>query len=134
METKNIGLRGIEVADTKISDIDGEHGKLIYRGYDILDLTKNSTYEEVAFLLLNDKLPTKSELDEFMQRLIDARDMPRQMQSNMRNWKKNADPMVMMQAFVVALSGYYDDKGANEQEINYQSAISLISKIGRAHV
>ena len=38
LETKNIGLRGIEVADTKISDIDGEHGKLIYRGYDILDL------------------------------------------------------------------------------------------------
>ena len=91
LETKNIGLRGIEVADTKISDIDGEHGKLIYRGYDILDLTKNSTYEEVAFLLLNDKLPTKSELDEFKQRLIDARDMPRQMQSNMRNWKKRSE-------------------------------------------
>ena len=44
METKNIGLRGIEVADTKISNIDGEKGKLIYRGYDILDLTKNSTF------------------------------------------------------------------------------------------
>ena len=58
LETKNIGLRDIEVADTKISDIDGEHGKLIYRGYDILDLTKNSTYEETAYLLLNDKLPT----------------------------------------------------------------------------
>ena len=38
METKNIGLRGIEVADTKISNIDGEKGKLIYRGFDILDL------------------------------------------------------------------------------------------------
>jgi len=40
METKNIGLRGIEIADTKISNIDGEKGKLIYRGYDILDLAK----------------------------------------------------------------------------------------------
>ena len=39
METKNIGLRGIEVADTKISNIDGGKGKLIYRGFDILDLT-----------------------------------------------------------------------------------------------
>lgn len=128
MDTKNIGLRDIEVADTKISDIDGEHGKLIYRGYDILDLTKNSTFEETTYLLLNDNLPTKTQLAEFRQRLVDARDMPRQMQSNMRNWKKNADPMVMMQAFVVALSGYYDDKGANDEEINYQSAISLISK------
>ncbi|MDC8453527.1 MAG: hypothetical protein LV477_11555, partial [Candidatus Nitrosotalea sp.] len=38
MQTKNIGLRNIEVADTKISAIDGVNGKLIYRGYDILDL------------------------------------------------------------------------------------------------
>ena len=37
MDTKNIGLRNIEVADTKISYIDGQKGKLIYRGYDILD-------------------------------------------------------------------------------------------------
>ena len=51
METKNIGLRGIEVADTKISNIDGGKGKLIYRGFDILDLTKNSTFEETAYLL-----------------------------------------------------------------------------------
>ncbi|HSA98732.1 MAG TPA: citrate/2-methylcitrate synthase [Candidatus Nitrosotenuis sp.] len=129
METKNIGLRDIEIADTKISDIDGDRGKLIYRGYDILDLTKNSTFEETAYLLLNDELPTKADFDEFIQRLIDARDMPKQMQSNMRNWRKNADPMVMLQAFVVALAGYYDDKGTTEEEINYQSAINLIAKI-----
>ena len=65
METKNIGLRGIEVADTKISNIDGGKGKLIYRGFDILDLTKNSTFEETAYLLLYDKLRTKQELNEF---------------------------------------------------------------------
>ena len=129
LETKNIGLRDIEIADTRISDIDGDRGKLIYRGYDILDLTKNSTFEETAYLLLNDDLPTKADFDEFVQRLIGARDMPRQMQSNMRNWRKNADPMVMLQAFVVALAGYYDDEGASEEEINYQSAINLIAKI-----
>ncbi|MBM2852013.1 MAG: citrate (Si)-synthase [Candidatus Nitrosotenuis sp.] len=129
LETKNIGLRDIEIADTKISDIDGDRGKLIYRGYDILDLTKNSTFEETAYLLLNDDLPTKADFDEFVQRLVGARDMPRQMQSNMRNWRKNADPMVMLQAFVVALAGYYDDEGATEEEINYHSAVNLIAKI-----
>src|SRR3989338_9121755 len=77
LDTKNIGLRDIEVADTKISDIDGEHGKLIYRGYDILDLTKNSSFEETAYLLLNDDLPTRAQLDAFKQELIGARDMPR---------------------------------------------------------
>jgi len=61
MDTKNIGLRNIEVADTKISYIDGQKGKLIYRGYDILDLTKNSNFEETCFLLLHDELPTKNE-------------------------------------------------------------------------
>ena len=44
METKNVGLRDIPVADTKISSIDGEKGKLIYRGYDILDLTRRSNF------------------------------------------------------------------------------------------
>ena len=46
MDTKNIGLRNIEVADTKISFIDGQKGKLIYRGYDILDLTRNVLIRE----------------------------------------------------------------------------------------
>ncbi len=59
MDTKNIGLRNIEVADTKISNIDGQKGRLIYRGYDILDLTKKSSFDETSYLLLHDKLPTK---------------------------------------------------------------------------
>ena len=55
--TKNIGLRGVKVADTKISHVDGENGILIYRGYRIEDLAKNSTFEETAYLLLHDELP-----------------------------------------------------------------------------
>ncbi len=128
METKNIGLRGIEVADTRISNIDGEKGKLIYRGYDILDLTKNSTFEETAFLLLYDHLPTKAQLDEFNANLIDARYIPKQMQKNMGNWRKDADPMDMLQAFVSALAGYYDEEFANK-EASYEKAINLIAKV-----
>jgi len=45
---KNTGLRGITVADTKISKVDGESGLLYYRGYNILELAANSTYEETA--------------------------------------------------------------------------------------
>ena len=63
MDTRNIGLRNIEVADTKICSIDGENGKLIYRGYDILDLANHSTYEETAFLLLFGELPSLEELN-----------------------------------------------------------------------
>ncbi|HYZ95194.1 MAG TPA: citrate/2-methylcitrate synthase [Nitrososphaeraceae archaeon] len=69
MDARNIGLRNIEVADTKICSIDGENGKLIYRGYDILDLVNHSTYEETTFLLLFGELPDKAQLEEFSYRL-----------------------------------------------------------------
>ena len=128
METKNNGLRGIEVADTKISNIDGEKGKLIYRGFDILDLTKNSSFEETAYLLLYDKLPTKQELNEFNTKLIEARYIPKQMQKNMENWRGDADPMDMLQAFVSALAGYYDEEFSNK-EASYEKAINLIAKV-----
>ena len=128
METKNIGLRGIEVADTKISNIDGEKGKLIYRGFDVLDLTKNSSFEETAYLLLYDKLPTKQELNEFNAKLIEARYIPKQMQKNMANWRGDADPMDMLQAFVSALAGYYDEEFSSK-DASYEKAINLIAKV-----
>ena len=128
METKNIGLRNIPIADTKISMIDGEKGKLIYRGFDVLDLTKNSNFEECCFLLLHDHLPNKTEFEEFVLMLKDARAIPEQMQKNMRNWRKNAHPMDVLQAFVAALAGYYDEQGS-EKEISQQRAINLIAKV-----
>jgi citrate synthase len=128
METKNIGLRGIEVADTKISNIDGKKGKLIYRGFDILDLTKNSTFEETAYLLLYDNLPNKPQLDEFSTKLNEARYIPKQMQKNMANWRKDADPMDMLQAFIAALAGYYDEEFSNK-EASIDRAINLIAKV-----
>jgi len=128
MDTKNIGLRNIEVADTKISNIDGQKGRLIYRGYDILDLTKKSNFEETSFLLLHDKLPTKSELEEYKNQLSDARVIPKQMQSNMANWRKDADPMDMLQAFIAALSGYYDEEFSSK-EASYDRAKNLIAKV-----
>ena len=128
MDTKNIGLRNIEVADTKISYIDGEKGKLIYRGYDILDLTKNSNFEETCYLLLHDELPTKSEYEDFKTELIGARAIPKQMQTNMGNWRKDADPMDVLQAFVAAFGGYYDEEFSTK-EASYSRAINLIAKV-----
>ena len=128
MDTKNIGLRGIEVADTRISNIDGQRGKLIYRGYDILDLTKHSTFEETAYLLLYDKLPTREQMVDFKRKLIDARFIPKQMQTNMGNWRRDADPMDMLQAFVSALAGYYDEEFSTK-ESSYEKAINLIAKV-----
>ena len=85
MDARNIGLRNIEVADTKICSIDGENGRLIYRGYDILDLVKHSSYEETAYLLLFGDLPTKEQLDDFKRRLVEARNLPEPMIKNLKN-------------------------------------------------
>ena len=128
METKNIGLRDITVADTKISHIDGNKGKLIYRGFDVLDLTKNSNFEETSFLLLHDHLPNQKEFDEFKIKLRDSRQIPEQMQKNMKNWRKDAEPMDALQAFVAALAGYYNEVGS-AKETSYQRAINLIAKV-----
>ena len=128
METKNVGLRDIPVADTKISCIDGEKGKLIYRGYDILDLTKNSNFEETCYLLLHDNMPNRKELDDFSKLLREARMIAPQMQKNMGNWRKDAHPMDVLQAFVAALAGYYHESGT-EREISLQRAINLIAKV-----
>ena len=128
METKNIGLRGIKVADTRISDINGMEGKLIYRGYNILDLTENSSYEETAYLLLHDRLPSMKEMRKFKSMISNARFIPKQMQKNMGNWRKDADPMDMLQAFVAALAGYYDEEFSSK-ESSYERAINLIAKV-----
>ena len=60
---KNIGLRGVKVADTRISHVDGTNGVLIYRGYRIEELARDSTFEETAYLLHYDALPTKQQLN-----------------------------------------------------------------------
>ena len=70
---KNTGLRGVKVADTKISFIDGEKGVLIYRGYRIEDLAEHSTFEETAYMLLTGELPSRSQLSSFKDRVASYR-------------------------------------------------------------
>jgi len=70
------GLVGVVVDETEICSVDGILGKLYYRGYAINELVKNSNFEEVAFLLLFGKLPSKFELSSFKERLVAERNIP----------------------------------------------------------
>jgi citrate synthase len=128
VETKNIGLRNIEVADTKISAIDGINGKLIYRGYDILDLVKKSTFEETACMLLNDDLPSKTVLSEFNDKLIASREVPKGLERNLKDFPKTANPMDVLQSSVAILAAY-DNEKLDDRPSNYTRAIDLISKL-----
>jgi 2-methylcitrate synthase len=128
VQTKNIGLRNIEVADTKICAIDGVNGKLIYRGYDILDLVKKSTFEETACLLLNDDLPTQDVLDDFSKGLMEAREIPKGLERDLKNLPKAANPMDVLQSRIAEL-GVYDKERGDDRIDNYTRATDLISKI-----
>ena len=129
MDTRNIGLRNIEVADTKICLIDGEKGKLIYRGYDILNLANHSTYEETAFLLLYGDLPIKEELNEFNNKLISLRKIPESLVKNMKNKPTSAHPMDILQSAVLELADYDFNRLDEGKETNLKRAVALIAKI-----
>ncbi|MDQ3835599.1 MAG: citrate (Si)-synthase [Thermoproteota archaeon] len=129
MDARNIGLRNIEVADTKICSIDGENGKLIYRGYDILDLVNHSTYEETAYLLLFGELPTTEQLMDFNRRLIEARGLPEPLIKNLKNRPKRAQPMDILQSCVSELADYDLNMEDSSKEAHIRRAIILIAKI-----
>ena len=129
MDARNIGLRNIEVADTRICSIDGENGKLIYRGYDILDLVSHSTFEETAYLLLFGELPSPGDLEDFSSRLREARGISEPILRNLKNRPKRAHPMDVLQSCVSELADYDLNMEDDSKEANIRRAIILIAKI-----
>jgi len=129
VNVKNIGLRGVTVADTKISFIDGEKGVLIYRGYRIEDLAEHSSFMEVAFLLLNGILPGKEGLKGMEEQVTDAREVPDYVFKSMKHLPKGARPMDVLQAAVPALAIGDPDIGEETREANFRMALRLIARI-----
>lgn len=84
------GLAGVPATKSNISDIDGEKGILAYRGYPIEELAEHSSFEETTLLLLDGRLPSKSELDDFSQQITDNR----QLKFYTRGLMKNLPPTV----------------------------------------
>jgi citrate synthase len=127
IRVKNIGLRGVTVADTKISFIDGEKGVLIYRGYRIEELAQHSSFMETAYLLLQGILPYKEELEAFSKQVIAARQVPRFLYESFRKWPREAHPMEVLQASIPMLAMADPDLFAETRGANLQKAIRLIA-------
>jgi citrate synthase len=128
---KNIGLRGVKVADTKVSFIDGTNGVLLYRGYQIEDLAKNSTFEETAYLIINGVLPSKTQLEDFKNKIASERKLPKYVIDSMKLWPKETKPMNALMA-VTPLISFTDLSGDDTLETNINRAISLIAKFPTA--
>jgi citrate synthase len=128
VRVKNIGLRGVTVADTRISFIDGEEGVLIYRGYRIEELAERSSYLETAYLLLNGYLPTREELDTFSNQVLEAREVPDFIYESMRKWPREANPMDVLQGCTPLLAIADPELSVETREANIRKAARLIAR------
>lgn len=128
IDVKNIGLRGVKVADTRISDVDGKKGMLIYRGFNAIDLAQHSTFEEVSFLLLHDHLPTNQELGRFQSELVAERSVPAVVLEFMKMMPASSHPMDLLQASVAILANYDPQLRDESREANFRKAGRLIAK------
>ena len=123
------GLEGIVANTTRISDVRGAEGQLIYCGYDINELAGKVSYEETIYLLWNDRLPKQAELDEFTAALRAQRELPAQVVDFLKAAPQEAGPMDVIRT-AVSMLGLYDEVKGDSHEANYQRAVSLTAKVG----
>lgn len=120
----NRGLDGIVAFSTNKSFIDGQSGDLIYAGYHIDTLAENATFEEVCFLLWNDRLPTESELSELKANLIKNRKLSKPILEYIKSTNKDAEPMAVLRSAVSMLADF--EEGSLDTR---KDAISLTAKM-----
>ena len=127
--TLNTGLRGVKVASTKISDVNGAEGKLIYRGYLVKDLAESACFEEVVYLLLFEKLPSQEELASFKQDLAAVRAIPDAVIEGLKTIPKDALPMDVLQAGVAMLAAHDPDVNEPTAEAFGRMAVRLVAQL-----
>ncbi len=126
------GLEGIVANSTRLSDVLGQEGILIYGGYDINELAGKASYEEVVYMLWHGHLPSQSQLKELHRRLRQERDLPEDIVDFLKNVPRKANPMDVLRT-AISMLGLYDDEADIEGEAesaNQRRAISITAKIG----
>lgn len=121
------GLEGVVVAESTISEVDGENGRLIYAGYAIEDLAANVTFEEVCHLLWYGELPNKSQLDKLRARFNEGAGVPDEVLDIVRKSPK-AHPMALLRTAISALSGYDPDAEDMTAEANDRKMVRLTAQ------
>ncbi len=111
-----------------ITFVDGENGRLRYRGYDIEDLTENCTFVEVAYLLVQGKLPTAIELKKFSGYLNQHSMIHEDMHHFFTGFPPNSHPMAILSAMVTSLSSFYPYLSYDDPSFDITEA-RLLSKV-----
>ena len=121
------GLRDVYIDTTESSLVDGQAGKLLYRGYNIHDLAEKSTFEEVVYLLLYGDLPTRRQLDEFNTTLRANRSIPDEVIQVLR-LVKNSHPMDALRTGISALSAFDPEISDNSVEATIRKGVRLTAQ------
>jgi citrate synthase len=123
------GLKGVVALESELSFIDGETGELVYRGYDIRDLAKNASFEEVVYLMWNGRLPTQNELEGLHKQLQAARAIPAEIIDFLRQVPEGAHPMAVLRTAVSALAHFDEETEDTSVEANKRKAIRLLARM-----
>jgi citrate synthase len=119
------GLEGVVAAQTRISRVMGEEGRLIYGGYEIDDLARKTTFEEVAHLLWFGDLPDRTRLADLRARLLAGAIVDERVLSVVRAAPAGTHPMAILRTAVSALSYVDDEAEVMEPEANQRKAERL---------
>ena len=122
------GLEGVVACTTAVSFIVGN--TLNYRGYTIEDLSAHSTFEEVTFLLWNNRLPNKSELESFKTELNQNMTLDPAFVAVLKTLPTNVHPMAWLRSAVSLLAHWDADANDNSIEANHRKAVRLTAKMG----
>jgi citrate synthase len=126
------GLEGVVVTESDLSYIDGEAGRLIYRGYEIEDLAREASYEEVLHLLWHGHLPDEDELEDFAARMAEAREISDGVATTVEELAAaDEDPMAALRTTVSQLSASDPDADADlyDFEVTLRKGLRITSKI-----
>jgi len=131
-EKRDAPVRGLEdvlAAETRICYVDGVNGKLYYAGYDINDLAKKPSFEECIFLLWNDRLPGRRELEPFREALVREMTLPQPLIHWFKRVPARVHPMVMLRSAVSDLALYDEETEDNSPEANRRKAVRLVARV-----
>jgi citrate synthase len=122
------GLRNVAACETRISFVD-PLGALYYSGYDIDRLIGRVCFEEVVHLLLYNRLPNQSELDDIRSTLTSEMKIPRQINKCFKRTRKNSHPMEVLQTAISQLGEYDTDRNDNSESANKKRALKLVAQV-----
>lgn len=129
MAAKESGLRGVVAGRSALSSVDGEVGRLTYRGIDIADLVgAETTFEEVAYLLWHDELPSRSQLDALTNQLNESRGLPGPVMDMLASLPSDSTPMVALRTAVSMLGSFDPDQGDDSLEAAERKAVRLLAQ------